>query len=470
MNKQVKWLFALLGIAVVGVAALLYFRPSTQKTTWSVSTPTATSLEAQKVATVQLSNLSVVRANIAVATVEKRSVENTISAIGLIVAPETGERTIAARARGRIEKLFVNATGTYVKQGEPLFDFYSPEILNAEQELLIAEREKRDNEIMASPAMHHGHPNTGLIEVGRKRLALYGLTSEHIRALETNGELTNVVRVTSPASGLVVQKQTQEGAYVDEGTTIFQLVDLSTVWAEVDVQETDISSVKLGQTVTIQSNAYPNLHFSGPIIFISPMEDQASRTVRVRASFNNTGYKLRPGMTFTAQINSGSESALAVPTSAVVRSGTGDFVWVHDGDNVFLSHQVTLGPSSGDGFTLIRSGLKGGEAVAVQGAFMLDAEHQISENNPMAGMDMSKGSESGKSSGESTGLVRGIDKQKQTITLDHGNIPGVMAAMTMAYRASSAAMLEKVKVNASVRFTLTRVSDGQYEITDIEAQ
>ena len=470
MKKNSNVLIAILAIAVMCVAAFLYFSRRNQTTQKTVATSMTSGSEAPKTSTVELSNLSIVRANVAVAKVEKRAIVSEIGAVGIIVAPETGERTIAARARGRIERLFVNTTGAYVRQGEPLFDFYSPDILNAEQELLIAEKEKHENEIMASPSMSHGHSNAGLIEAGKKRLELYGLTSDQIRKLETSGELTNLVRVTAPSSGLVMQKLTQEGAYVDEGTTLFQLADLSDVWAEVDVPETEIGGVMLGQTVTIHSEVYPDLHFSGPIIFISPIEDQASRTVRVRASFANDEYKIRPGMTFTASVRSKTENALAIPASAVIRSGLGDFVWVHDSANVFSSHEVKLGAHTSDGYYAVRSGLEEGDEIAVQGAFMLDAEHQITENNPMATMDMSKGSESGKNSGEATGIVRGINPSAQTITLDHGNIPGVMAAMTMAYKVGDPAMLQSVKLNANVQFTLTKTSGGEYEITSIKAQ
>ncbi|GEM_PF-3301136 len=465
------WFVGVLAIVIVIAALLLILKPwSPHKITTKTTIVTSmTMTPADSVAMVMLSNPTIVRSGIATIPVETREFSSEVTAVGSIAIPEPAQHTIAARARGRIEHMFVAASGAYVKAGQPLFEFYSPDILNAEREYLIAVSGEKGQTMAGMQGMsEHTRQHLGLVRAGKERLKLLGLTDDQIRRIEDDGTVANTILMLAPANGLVIQKLGQEGAYVDEGTSIYQLADLSTVWAEIQVPESAIRFIRDGESISITSPAYPTDRFTGRVIFVSPVEDAASKTIRVRVALSNASGKLRPQMTFNASIPIAGGRSLAIPASAVIRTGQGDFVWVHDGGDNFTSHSVTLGALSSDNYYQILSGLDAGDEVAAQGAFLVDAEYQFTKNNPMAGMNM--GETGNKNSGEGTGTVRAIDPAKQTITLDHGNVPGVMPAMTMAYKANDPAFLKQVQINDAVRFTLTRMPNGNFDITAIQKQ
>jgi len=469
-SKRVR--YALIALATVAIAIVLIFWLGRREKSVPVQNSAGTTKQMDASDTtemVSLSNAAMVHSGIGVVPLEMREFASELSTVGVIEIPEPAQRTIAARARGRIERMFVSATGTYVRKGESLFEFYSPDILSAEKDYLSAYEmnEMANSTTTEDPSMQE-HSNKGLVEAGQKRLELYGLTADQIHKIIEDGEVKTTITVNAPMDGLILQKLSQEGAYVDEGTNIFQLADLSSVWAEVNVPESYIRFIRLGQSIPIHTEAYPTEHFVGNVILISPIEDQTSRTIRVRLSLRNPGYKLRPQMTFSATLSSDMGRSLAVPQSAIVRMGTGDYVWVVDSGNMFTRHTVTLGVLSPDNYYQVVSGLTLGDRVAANGSFLVDAEHELSKSNPMAGMDM--GEKGNANAGEGTGIVRSISTEQQTITLDHGTIPGVMPPMTMGYKVSEPGFLQSVHLNDHVRFTLTRSPNGEYIITAIEKQ
>jgi len=470
MSKQSKRWYGALAPGAVVVITLFALLQSCSKeksaTIQSASSSSAKASDSSMPEMVSLSNEAMVRSGISVVPVELREFNIEVPTIGVIEIPEPAQRTIAARARGRIEQMFVSASGAYVHKGDPLFEFYSPEILSAEKDYFIAIG-AGGMEQGHTPGMEH-HADAGLMRAGKQRLELYGLTPQQIRHLGESVTVENTIIVYAPSDGLVLQKLSQEGAYVDEGTSIFQLADLSSVWAEINVPEQYIRFVQMGESIPIQTEAYPNERFVGKVIFVSPVEDQTSRSIRVRLSLANPSNKLRPQMTFSAIIRSGQGRLLAVPQSAVVRTGTGDYVWVMDSGTMFTRHNVISGVLSPDGYYQVLSGLTAGDMVASNGAFLVDAEHELTKSNPMAGMNM--GETGNKNSGEGTGVVRKINVAEQTITLDHGNIPSVMPAMTMAYKVANPTFLQSTKPNESVRFTLTRSEGGEFLITAIQKQ
>ncbi|MDP4199826.1 MAG: efflux RND transporter periplasmic adaptor subunit [Bacteroidota bacterium] len=462
-SKALRYGLLALFVAILGGAVILLLgkreKPMSQSSTTMTSITTASSTPEM----VSLTNEAVVRSGITVVPVESRAFTSELSTVGVIEIPEPAQKTIAARARGRIERMFVAATGTYVRKGDPLFEFYSPDILSAEKDYLIAAGAGEMDQGHTAGMEHHA--DAGLMRANKKRLELYGLSEEQIRQFGESPTVANTVTIAAPMDGLVLQKLAQEGSYVDEGTTIFQIADLSMVWAEVNVPEQNIRYVHVGQSIPIRSEAYPDENFVGKVIFISPVEDQSSRTIRVRLSLPNPSYKLRPQMTFTASIRSELGRSLAIPQNAVVRTGTGDYVWVLDSGNMFARHDVTLGLLSPDNYYQVRSGIRLDDRIASNGSFLVDAEHQFTKSNPMAGMNM--GETGNKNSGEGTGTVRRINTADQTITLDHGNIPSVMSAMSMAYKVADPKFLQAVQVDESVRFTLTRSESGEWLITAI---
>jgi Cu/Ag efflux protein CusF len=470
LSKTSKGLITLAVAAIIIIAAIFVTRHAGPASSNSAdANPGPAAVPENIPATVSLTSESMARARIGIVSVEMKNFQRAMSAVGIMEIPDPAERTIAARARGRIEKMYVASTGTYIHNGEPLFEFYSPDILSAEKEYLIAAGVgEMDKEMMArNPGMEH-HADPGLMKAEKERLLLYGLTPEQIRKLGEDLNVANTVTITAPMNGVILQKLSQEGAYVEEGASIYQLADLSSLWAEVEVPEADIRFIRMGQHIQIQTAAYPNEKFDGRVILISPVEDQASRTIRVRLAVPNRFGNLRPEMTFTATVTIDAGMALAVPQSAVIRTGASDYVWIADSDNTFTRRAVELGMLSPDNYYEVASGLSLGENVAADGTFLIDAEHELTKSNPMAGMNM--GETGNKNSGEGAATVRAINMQQGTITLDHGAIPGIMPAMTMGYKVSNPKFLQSTTINESVRFTLTRSANGEYLITAIAKQ
>lgn len=419
---------------------------------------------------VAISAAEAIKGNVRTVAIERRAFIKDIQSVGTIKIAEPGEHVISARTRGRIDKLYINATGKTIRKGEPLYEFYSPDLLNAEQEYLIVKNEHGVTVANSSEHMH-GDMNEGLIAAGKERLKLYGLSDKQIADIEENGASGSTITVLATESGIVLQKLVQEGTYVDEGTPLFQLADLSVVWAEIQVPESDIRFVREGYSVSIAAAAYPAEKFQGRVIFISPVENPESRTITVRLELPNASRKLRPEMFVSASIHIDMGKSLAVPMSAVIQTGASAYVWVRNGDGSFSSRMITVGASSQDKYYQVLDGLTGDEEVAASGQFLIDSEHQFAEGaNPMAGMKMDAGNEKSKSSGEGVGVVRSTDEKAQTITIDHGNIPDVMSAMTMAYKVGDPALLEKVRSGDHVKFTLTRSDNGAYLITSIATE
>jgi Cu(I)/Ag(I) efflux system membrane fusion protein len=326
--------------------------------------------------TVFLSSTEAVRAGVSTAPVSTKEFFGEIAAVGVIQIAEHNERTITARARGRIDKLYVGSTGGYVRKGDPLYDFYSPDLLSAEQEYLIVLHASHEE------GMHqeHSHSLPQLAQSARRRLELLGLSEAAIVRLEEGKQPDNTITIRAPESGYALQKLTQVGDYVDEGSVLFQLADLSTVWAEISIPETDIRFVRTGQAVTVSSDAYPGRAFIGQVVFISPVVDATTRTVRIRASFRNLDLALRPNLPITARIETRMGTGIAVPSSALVRTGSADYVWVKAANGEFRRRAVSVSVRSPEDFYKVESGLLLGDTIAVSGAFLIDAEHELTQS------------------------------------------------------------------------------------------
>lgn len=310
---------------------------------------------------VSLSPTQRVLANVETVPVEILPMEHIINAVGIVDVAETHQATVSARFRGRIEKLFVNVTGEAVKKGEPLFELYSPDLITSQQEFILALDGKQQS----------------LIDGMRERLQLnFGMTPAQIASLEQQRKVQTSVIFYSPISGTVVLKQVQAGEYVDEGTVLYQLADLSTVWIYLDVYEKDIPCVKKGEYVHIQTEAYPETKFSGRVTFIDPVINPETRTIRVRTTFENKHGMLKPKMFVTASIHSEGRKTLAVPLNAVLLTGKKAVVWVETKLNTFEPRDVKLGGST-DSYYEILSGLQEGDMVAVAGGFLLDSESAL---------------------------------------------------------------------------------------------
>lgn len=331
--------------------------------------------EMENIYAVSLSPTQRVLANVATEPVFRRALSREIETVGVVDIAEPLQATVSARFRGRIEKLFVNYTGELVKKGQPLFELYSPDLITGKREFLLAVD-------ALSAAKEAGieqniRMQEGLLRAIRDRLHIhFGMTDEQIAELESGRQIGNTVQFFSPIAGTVIRKQALEGQYVDEGMALYELADLSTVWMYLDVYEKDARFIRINQPIQITTEAYPGETFSGRAVFIDPVMDGETRTLRVRTEFPNPHLRLKPGMYVRAQIKISLGRPLVIPASAVISTGKRTVVWVEVKPNVFEPRDVTLGSTS-DSFYEVISGLMEGDEIAVSGGYLIDSESQL---------------------------------------------------------------------------------------------
>lgn len=365
-------------------------------------------------------------ARIQTTPVERRMPDAEIRLFGRVQPDESRERSITARFPARIERLYVNYTGVLVKEGDHLAKIYSPELLTAQAELLGA---LRFNDARASRS-------------AREKLSLWGLSAGAIAAIEAKGEPSDTMDIDAPLGGFVTGKMVSDGDYVETGSVLFQIADLSTVWVVLDAYEIDKPWLRFGQRVTFTAEAVPGRTFEGRISFIPPVLDPETRTFKIRVNVPNEALLLRPGMFVTGMVHArvagdgivldpdlegkwispmhpeivkdgpgqcdvcgmdlvpvselgytaSAEVAepLMVPASAVLQTGRRAVVYVEVPDRdrpVYEGREIVLGPRAGDAFIVV-SGLDEGERVVTNGAFKIDSALQLlAKPSMMSGPD-----------------------------------------------------------------------------------
>lgn len=313
-----------------------------------------------------------------VAKVEKGPVRQTIRAVGYLDVAQPNIHDVNLRVSGWIERLYADTVGMHLKKGDKLFDLYSPEVQVAVEELIANRR--------ASGSLGAGADDVArrttetLLESTRRKLELWGLTPAQIDQLAALDQAPPTVTFFSPITGHLNEKLVVEGAAVNAGDRVLQIVDHSMLWLDSQVYAQDMPFVKLGQKVTATVESIPGREFEGEVIFIAPHLDPTTRTATVRMAMPNPGLALRPGMYATAQVNAElADDALLVPREAVIDTGTRQVAFVAAGEGRFEPRKLKVGVSSTDGMIQILEGLAPGEQVVTSGQFLLDAESRMRE-------------------------------------------------------------------------------------------
>jgi len=344
--------------------------------------------EQQMLGHVSLSPTQRVMANVATVQVARQPLSKEIAATGIVQYDQSRQAKVTAWVAGRIDRLYVNSVGAYVSKGKPVAELYSPDLVSAQQEFLLALKSRE--QLKNSPIQSISHAGEGLVSSARQRLKLMGVKEWQIASLEKGGEPNMRIPIYTPLSGMVIEKIVQEGQYVNLGDPLFAIADLSQVWVEVEVYENEFPFVKLGQSVSITSQSYPGKPFNGRVSFVYPFLDPKTRTVKVRVELSNPGLKLKPDMFVTALIKSPLGPTLTVPASAVVDTGRRQVVWVEMEPGMFEPRDVQVGARVGDNVQIV-SGLSGGEKVAATGGYLIDSESQLkggAGHESMPGMKM----------------------------------------------------------------------------------
>lgn len=302
----------------------------------------------------------------------RETLASSVRAVGFVAANESSLVSVNTRFSGWVEQLNVGQTGQLVQQGEVLASVYSPEMLNAQQVFLNAIKwTDRKGPAAQGPAVA-----SDLERDARLRLELLGVAPPDIDAIAQAGQPQRAINVRSPVRGYVSRKSVLKGLYVQSGTELFQLADLSNVWVLVDVYESEIARVKVGQQATFEVKAYPGKRFVGRVQFIYPALNTGSRTLQARVELRNPSLELRPGMFGDVTLDLGATQAVVVPVEALVDTGEHRYVFVDRGGGRYEPRAVEPGWSGG-GRVAILSGLAEGEKVVTTANFLLDSESRL---------------------------------------------------------------------------------------------
>jgi len=323
---------------------------------------------------IQMSDDAMKIADIQTMTVQNTQPEKEVYLLGKVKPDERNIAELTARFGGRIDKLYVNFTGQEVRKGEKLATIYSPALITAQKELLEAQAYRQTN--------------PDLYRAARNKLKLWDLTDEQIDRIETEGETQLYFDVLSPISGTVTNRHVALGDYMKEGSSMFQVIDLSRVWVMFEAYENDLPWIRNGDKVQFAIQSLPDRSFTGRIGFIDPMINPQTRIAQVRVEVPNPGLLLKPEMFASGIVSStiaGNSREIVIPKSAVLWTGKRAVVYVKEpyrDQPTFRYEEITLGPSAGNSY-VVESGLQEGDEIAVNGVFSIDAAAQLAGKTSM---------------------------------------------------------------------------------------
>ncbi|MEQ1613801.1 MAG: efflux RND transporter periplasmic adaptor subunit [Hyphomicrobiaceae bacterium] len=319
--------------------------------------------------TVKVSVERVQRAGVRTEVAELKRISRPVRVPGVAQIDERRQEIVTLRADGFIEKLYASVTGERVKAGEPLFRVYSPKIVSALVDYRTA---------VNSTSLGSKDDRSKAVAGATQRLRNLGVPEIRIEELAKNGEVAMSLDWPSPIDGIVFDKKVIQGQMAKEGEVLYRIADLSVIWVNADIAERDLAIVKVGQPVTITFRTYPDEPRTGKVAFILHELDMKTRTAKVRIEVANPDHRIKHEMFADVLIGTGGEDAdrIAVPTSAVIDSGTRQVVLVERGEGLFEPRPVKLG-IRGDGYIEIKEGLKAGEKVVVTANFLIDAESNL---------------------------------------------------------------------------------------------
>ena len=312
------------------------------------------------------------------ATAEQKLLTKEITAVARIVYDEEKLYGVNSKISGWIEKLYVDFEGMSVKKDDPLLEIYSPELVTAQQEYLSA---LRNYENLKDVSLESARKGAGdLLEAARERLLLWDITQEQIDNLKRTGSVNKTLTLYSPADGVVISRMVVDGDKVMPGMKLFQVADLSKVWAHADIYEYELPFISMGQEVRLSLSYLPGTTFTGRISFIYPYLNEMTRDIRIRIEIPNPNLYLKPNMYANAFISSSLPGTrVVIPNQAVIRSGLRNLVFISLGNGKFMPREVKLGVLGQNDMIEIVSGLNAGNIVVTSSQFMLDSESRLRE-------------------------------------------------------------------------------------------
>ena len=331
---------------------------------------------------VELSGEGRALAGVVTAVAHRESLARTIRAVGTVVADERRQVKAATKVSGWVEKLRVSSTGEFVRKGQPAMEIYSPELLAAQGEYLLARDAAARFAGSALPEVRRGGQD--LLIAARRRLELFDVPESMMLELDRTRTARRTVELAVPATGFVTSKEVIEGQEVRPGMELFTVTDLSRVWVEASFFESEARFLAIGTRAELVLPFEGGSRRPVRVSYLYPTLDPAARTLTARFELDNPGFKLRPGMYVDVELTVESREQVVVPDSAVLDSGVRRIVFVESSPGRFDPREVETGERS-DGMVAILRGVEDGERVATRANFLLDAESRLRAALPPAG-------------------------------------------------------------------------------------
>lgn len=426
---------------------------------------------------IKISTDKVQKLGVKTETASLRTLDKIVRAAGRVEPDERRIYAISPKFEGYVERLHVSATGQPVGKGQPLFEVYSPELVSAQREYVIAAQGVESLKGAGSESLAGMKQ---LADSSLLRLKNWDISEEQIKALAKSGDARRTLTFRSPVSGIVTEKKALQGMRFMPGEALYQVADLSAVWVVADVFEQDIGLIKSGAKATVRINAYPDKTFEGKVSYVYPTLNASTRTIPVRLELSNPGLLLKPSMFAQVELPVSSKaSVVTVPVSAVIDSGTRRIVLVQAKEGRFEPREVKTGARS-DNYVEILEGVKDGESVVVAANFLIDAESNLKAavggfghaghgSSPAAAKDGSGEHVAAKTtSHRADGAVDSVDAKAGTVSLSHGPVDSLKwPAMTMEFKVANDALLQKLKAGAMVSVEFVERGQGEWVITSV---
>lgn len=384
--------------------------------------------------------------------VERRSLWRKVEATGYVGFDESMVSQINLRTEGWIERLLVKNEGERVSKGQLLFEFYSPQLVNAQKEYVQAKR--RNDAPMQAAA--------------REKLLALGMVQADVRQLARTSRISNTVQVLAPQDGTITSLNVKEGGFVKPATEIMSLADLSSVWLQAEVFESQADWVTQAQFAEARLNYMPGEVFSGRVDYVYPVLDPKTRTLQVRLRFDNPGERLKPNMYARVTIFGKSHpGALSIPLEALIRGQEIDRVVIALGAGRYTVYEVMTGIESGNWVEII-AGLEVGDEVVTSAQFLIDSEASLAGSiRRLDALSMSQ-SKDNRRAIYGNGIVEAVDATARRIRVSHGPIEALgWTAMTMEFDVLPGVNLDEVNIGQSIHFSLELSAVGDYVINII---
>lgn len=309
-----------------------------------------------------------------------KTISEMTTLVGKTAIDERKVEVITARAKGRLDELFIKNTGEYVTQGQAIYSIYSEELLADENDYLRAIEQY-------NTAIAQKEIAKQLLDAARKKLLLWTLTEAQIIEIETSKKATPLMRFHSPYTGYLIELTVREGEYVDVGSPILKVANLSTLWIETQVYSDEVKYLNQNPTLLVEFEAYPNETYKGQIVFDNPSLEEDQKVNLIRVQVNNGNNKLKPGMMAYLYLTRNEKTALVIPKSALLFESTTS-VWVENSDGMYQQRMVTTGIENKKEVEIL-SGIEPGDKVVISGAYFLKSASVIKQGGGnMGGMKM----------------------------------------------------------------------------------